>query len=214
MLRWIQSVLPREEGFYDLFEAHAATLTDAAGVLRLLLDGGDRVPEYCRQVAAYEHQADLVTRDVMLAVRRTFITPFDRSDIRALTTAMDDAIDQMHKTAKTITLFDVRRFEPIMATMGDIIVQTAAVTAEALPLLRSMRTNAARLNVLTERITQLEEQSDNLYDEGMRALFDGPGRDDWKAFVVGREIYEHLEKVVDRFEDVADQISGVLIEHL
>lgn len=214
MLNWIQNVLPKEEVFYDLFEAHSATLTDAADALRLLLNGGDQVPEYCRQVAAFEHQADLVTRDVMLAVRRTFITPFDRGDIRALITAMDDAIDQMHKTAKAITLFDVRQFEPAMATLGDIIVQTAAVTAEALPLLRSMRANAARLNVLTEQITQLEEQSDNLYDEGMRALFHGPGQSDWKAFIVGREIYEHLEKVVDRFEDVADQISGVLIEHL
>jgi predicted phosphate transport protein (TIGR00153 family) len=215
MLRWFQALMPREERFFDLFEAHARTLCAGARSLRSLLqDGGDQVPERCIEIAREEAEADAVTREVLLAVRRTFITPFDRADIRDLISSMDDAIDQMHKTAKAITLFEQRRFEPHMATLGDVIVKTADLTAEAVPLLREMRTNAARLNAITEEVTRLEEDSDDLYDKGMAALFRGPARTDAMAFIVGSEIYDHLEKVVDRFEDVANRISGVLIEHL
>jgi predicted phosphate transport protein (TIGR00153 family) len=214
MLNWFQALLPKEAKFFDMFEAHAVTVCAGAAALRRVLDGGEQVPEHCAAVARHEDEADQVTREVLLAVRRTFITPFDRSDIRDLITSMDDAIDQMHKTAKAITLFEVRAFEPSMVEMGEIIVRATALTAEATPLLRSLRKNARRLNAITDEVTRLEEQSDQLYDAGMAALFRGPGRKDAMAFLVGGEIYGHLEKVVDRLEDVANRISAVLIEHL
>lgn len=215
MLRWFQALMPREEAFFDLFEQHAQTLCAGARALRdLLQDGGADVPARCADIARHESEADAITREVMLAVRRTFITPFDRADIRDLISSMDDAIDQMHKTAKAITLFDQRQFAPHMATLGEVIVKTADLTAEAVPLLRELRANATRLNSITEEVTRLEEDSDQLYDKGMAELFQGPARSDPMAFIVGSEIYDHLEKVVDRFEDVANRISGVLIEHL
>jgi predicted phosphate transport protein (TIGR00153 family) len=215
MLRWFQALMPREERFFDLFESHAKTLCGGARALRdLLSEGGDGVPGWCADIARHESEADDIARDVLLAVRRTFITPFDRGDIRDLISSMDDAIDQMHKTAKAITLFEQRRFEPHMVTLGEVIVKTADLTAEAVPLLREMRGNAARLNTITEEVRRLEEDSDDLYDKGMVELYRGPARVDAMAFIVGSEIYDHLEKVVDRFEDVANRISGVLIEHL
>jgi predicted phosphate transport protein (TIGR00153 family) len=214
MLSWFQALLPKEARFFDLFEAHGRTLCAGARALRSLLDGGDAVPDFCAQVASHEAEADEITRQVMLLVRQTFITPFDRSDIIDLTSSMDDAIDQMHKTAKAVTLFDQRSFQPDMVRLGDIIVRTADLTFEAVPLLRAMRTNAERLNGLTEQVTKLEEESDHLYDAGVSALFHGPAKADPMAYIVGAEIYDHLEKVVDRFEDVANRISGVLIEHL
>src|SRR4051794_40709304 len=118
MLSWFQALLPREQKFFDLFEAHAATLKAGAASLRSLLNGGEGVPLYCAEVARYEDDADHITREVLLAVRRTFITPFDRSDIRELISSMDDAIDQMHKTAKAIILFDQRSFQPDMVRLG------------------------------------------------------------------------------------------------
>lgn len=214
MISWLSALMPKEGGFFDLFERHAETLCSGARSLQQLLQGGDAVADHCAAIAHQEHAADDITREVLLAVRRTFITPFDRSDIRDLITSMDDAIDQMHKTAKVITLFEVRSFEPDMIAMGQVIVETADLTRQAVPLLRSLRANATRLNALTEEIVDLEERSDQLYDVGMTALFKGPARADAMNFIIGSEIYDHLEKVADRFEDVADQISGVLIEHL
>ena len=214
MLSWFQALMPKEARFFDLFEAHAKTLCAGAGALRRLLDGGPAVPDLCAEVARHENDADQITREAMLAVRRTFITPFDRSDIIDLISSMDDAIDQMHKTAKAITLFEQRQFHPHMVLMGDLIVEAANQTSQAVPLLRSMRANAARLNQIAEEVTRLEDQSDRLYDDGIGALYRGPAKKDPMAYIVGAEIYDHLEKVVDRFEDVANRISGVLIEHL
>ncbi len=155
-----------------------------------------------------------MAREVMLAVRRSFITPFDRSDIHALISSMDDAIDQMHKTAKAITLYEVRAFAPDMQALGDIIVRMAGLTAEATPMLRNLRANSSKLNALSEQIATLEEESDQLHDAGLATLFKATPKDDALSFIIGAEIYEHLEKVADRFEDVANRMSSVLIEHL
>ena len=214
MMGWFQALLPKENRFFELFDAHARTLCAGAQSLNRLLEGGAAVPEHCAAVAAHEAEADDITREVMLLVRRTFITPFDRSDIIDLITSMDDAIDQMHKTSKVVTLFEQRSFQPDMQKMGGVIVQTAELTARAVPLLRTLRSNAADLNRITEQVTRLEEESDQLYDAGITALYRGPAKTDAMAYIIGAEIYDHLEKVVDRFEDVANRISGVLIEHL
>jgi predicted phosphate transport protein (TIGR00153 family) len=214
MLSWFQALLPKEEGFFDLFEAHSLTLCAGSRALQKLLQGGDEIAVHVAEIARYEEEADAVAHQVLLAVRRTFITPFDRSDIRSLIGSMDDAIDQMNKTAKAVTLFDQRVFEPKMVELGDLIVQTADLTAKAVPLLRSMRRSAKDLNAIAEEVAKLEERSDVLCDQGKAALFHGQGRTDPMAFIAGSEIYDNLEKVVDRFEDVANEISGVLIEQL
>ncbi|HEY0649036.1 MAG TPA: DUF47 domain-containing protein [Phenylobacterium sp.] len=213
-VNWFQALMPKEGRFFDLFESHAATLTDGARSLHRLLEGGPDTPIHAKAVADHENKADDITREVMLLVRRTFITPFDRADIIDLVTSMDDAIDQMHKTAKVTGLFEQRVFQPDMVRLGDVIVRTADLTAQAVPLLRAMKSNAARLNSITEEVTKLEEESDHLYDAGIAALYREVGKTDPMAYIVGAEIYDHLEKVVDRFEDVANRISGVLIEHL
>jgi predicted phosphate transport protein (TIGR00153 family) len=214
MMGWFQALLPKENRFFDLFEAHGRTLCAGAQALQRMLEGGPDVAEHCAAVARHEEEADGIIREVMQLVRRTFITPFDRSDIIDLITSMDDAIDQMHKTAKVVTLFEQRAFQPDMQRLGAVIVQSADLISEAVPLLRAMRGNAARLNKIAEQVTQLEEESDHLYDAGVAALYRGPGKKDPMAYIIGAEIYDHLEKVVDRFEDVANRISGVLIEHL
>lgn len=218
MLGWFQALLPKEDNFFRLFDAHAATLIKGAEALRKALDGGDETAHWCQRIVDHEHEADAVAREVLFAVRRSFITPFDRSDIRGLTNSLDDSIDQMQKTAKVITLYEMRDFAPHMRQLGDIAVEAAGLTVEAVALLPAMRKNHGRLNELTEQIARLESDSDGLYDDGMKALYQahkgGNGGGDALAFMIGGEVYDHLEKVVDRFEDVANRISGILVEHL
>ena len=120
MLRWFRAFLPREERFFDLFARHAQTVVQGADALQGMLRGGEDTPIFCQRVSQFENEADDITREVLTAVRRTFITPFDRGDIKDLITSMDDAIDQMQQTAKAIMLFEVREFEPPMREMGDI----------------------------------------------------------------------------------------------
>jgi predicted phosphate transport protein (TIGR00153 family) len=213
MMRWFQALLPREDSFFDHFVEQARLVLQGAEALRELLSGGEGVPAACEAIMHHEQAADEVARLVFLAVRKTFITPFDRSDIRALAAALDDAIDQMQKTAKSITLFEVRAFEPQMRELGDLAIQAAYLTLEATELLSDLRRNAARLNAIAEAVTRIEDRSDQVYDQGMKALFRSC-QDRPMAFIAGAEIYDHLEKVLDRFEDVSNEISGILLEHL
>lgn len=214
MLRFFQALMPREEKFFTQFNEHARTLVDGAVALRDLLEGGAGVAEACRRIVAHENQADAIARDVLLGVRRTFITPFDRGDIKELINQLDDAIDQMQKTAKAITLFEVTEFELQMRQMADIILRCAELTVEAVGLLSALQENAGRINAITEEITRLEEQADDLNDQGIKALYKKHKGGDAMGFIVGNEIYDHLEKVVDRFEDVANKISGIIIEQV
>ena len=212
MLRWFQALMPREDRFFALFNRHAATLVDGSEALASLLHGRAPVPEASAKVMEFETQADTITRDVLTLTRRTFITPFDRSDIKELVTALDDSIDQMQKTVKAILLFEVASFEPQMAEMGDIIVRSAKLTVDAVALLGSMRQQAAKLNAITEEIIHLEESADGLHNLGLKALYTKYRSGNAMDYIVGTEIFDHLEKVMDRFEDVANCISGIAIE--
>jgi hypothetical protein len=206
--------MPKEERFFALFNRHAAVLVKGAEALRVLLNGGPGVAEAARQVVTFENDADAIAREVLLLTRRSFITPFDRSDIKDLINTLDDAIDQMQKTAKAITLFEVSSFEPEMAQMGDSIILASKLVVDAVALLGSMREDSARLHAITEEIIRLEDSADSLNDSGIKALFkrhrDGNAMD----YIVGVEIYDHLEKVMDRLEDVANRIGGIVIEQV
>ena len=217
MLGWFQAIMPKEGRFFDLFEQHARIVVAGAESLRDLLKGGEQVEKCRAEILARENEADEVARQVLIAVRRTFITPFDRTDIQDLIGSLDDAIDQMNKTAKTITLFEVRSFEPQMQEMGEMSLQASKLVLEAMPLLRSIGKNAGQLNALTEQIVRIEERSDQLHDDGRKALFI-TNRDanagNTMNFTIGTEIYDHLEKVVDRLEDVANEVNALVIDHL
>jgi uncharacterized protein len=214
MLRWFQALLPREERFFDLFARHSEAVAAGAKALREMLEGGDDVPRHYKTVVDREHDADNVTREVLIAVRRTFITPFDRGGIKDLITSMDNTIDQMLKTAKTIMLFDQRTFTPQQKEMADAIVLSADLMREAMPLLSSMNTNAGRLNEISEQISKIEGRTDELHDAGLQELYRANQPSNSMAFFIGVEIYDHLEKVVDRFDDAGNEISGIVIENV
>ena len=214
MLRYFQALMPREEKFFSLFNRHARILVEGAIALRDLLEGGEGVPAACARIVAYENEADAIAREVLLGVRRSFITPFDRGDIKDLIGLLDDAIDQMQKTAKAITLFEVSQFELSMRQMADIVLRCAELTVEAVGLLGALRENSGRINAIAEEITRLEEHADELNDAGIKALYLRHNGGDAMGFIIGSEIYRHLEKVVDRFEDVANRISGIVIEQV
>lgn len=216
MLGWFKAIMPKEERFFTLFVQHATIVVAGAEALCGVLKGGDEVERYCRIVSERETDADEITRQVLTAVRRTFITPFDRTDIQDLVSSMDDAIDQMNKTAKIIMLFEVRQFEPQMQQMAAVILQASKLMLEAMPLLASMGKNAARLGAITEEIIRIEEQADHLHDAGRKALFlayrDAQGG--VMNFMIGTELYDHLESVVDRLEDVSNEINALVVDQL
>lgn len=213
IVRWFQALMPKQGRFFEHFEAHAATLVAGADSLGKLLQGGGDITSYCREIEAHEHEADEIIREVLRDVHRTFITPFDRTAITDLIGSMDDAIDQMNAAAKTISLYGVTEFDPQMRDMGGIIVEAARLTEEAVPLLRDVSRNGSRLITLTERLVKIEGHADEIHESGLKALFAEKGHADPMSFMIGREIYGKLEKVVDKFEDVANEIQGLVLDH-
>ncbi len=212
MFQWFQRLLPQKGDFFHLFEAHAATLVDAAQALQLLASDGASTETVLRTIRDREHEADDLIRRVLTDVRKTFLTPFDRGAITSLIGAMDDAIDEMLAAARAIDLYRLRELQPEMKEIVGLIAEAAAVTAEAVPLLRNLSANGGRLHKLTARIVGLEGAADELHAAGLRRAFES-AREDPLQFAVTREVFKNLEKVADAFEDVANEIDGIVIDH-
>lgn len=213
MFAWFQRLLPKTGNFFELFEAHAGTVLSAAEATARLLEGSGEPEQHVREIIEREHDADEITREVLQTVRRTFLTPFDRGAITSLIGALDDTVDEMQATAQAIDLYQVTSFAPQMRDMAALAVDAARVTAEAIPLLRDVARNGQRLHELTERLVRIEGHADTIHTDGLRQTLEDYGASDTLRFVVEREIYKHLERIVDAFEDVADEIDGIVIDH-
>ncbi len=214
MVGFLKKLMPREDKFFDLFEAHAAKSLEAAKSLAAIFQGGKTIQAHCAALMKSEDEADHLAEKSSEALRKSFITPFDRSDIKNLINDMDDAIDQMNKTAKSILLFDVKSFEPNMKIMADEAVHLATLLIEVLPLLRNLSPNEAKLHQLCGKMIAIEDESDRHHENGLKALLKTKAKKDAMAFIIGSEVYGHLEKVADKFEDVAHTIAGIVIEHV
>ena len=213
MFNWFQSLLPRSGDFFGMFEAHAATLVAAAKALGELADGHSAPEEHLAEINRREHEADDIIRQVLRTVRQTFLTPFDRGAITSLIGAMDDSIDEMQDTARAIALYDVTTFEPEMKRMVKIILEAAALTAQAVPMLRDISRNGPKIHGVTEKLVHLESDADIVHAAGLKKAYQSHSADSPMKFIVAREIYKHLERITDAFEDVANEIDGIVIDH-
>jgi uncharacterized protein len=178
-----------------------------------LVAGGPDTKSHIAEIDRQESAADDIIREVLTTVRKTFLTPFDRGAIKSLIASMDDAIDEMQSTARAVDLFDVAEFRPEMQQMVAMIVEAAQITAEVMPLLRDVSRNGGRIHELTERLVRLEGQADDARDAGLKNAYQRYSEGRAMLFIVEREIYNHLERVTDAFEDVANEIDGIVIDH-
>jgi len=214
MLQWFQRLMPRQNVFFPAFERHAAVIVKAALALREMIVDGGQLKLRFQEVLALENEADSIAHEVLLGLRTTFITPFDREDIQSLITSMDDSVDQCKRTAKAITLFEVTTFEPEMRKMADAIVECAELVQRAVRMLSDVASNAAELNDIGLQISRIEGSADDMYDRGLELLYQKVKGGDAIEFIRGSEIYKHLEDTVDSLDDVGDEIEGIVIEHV
>ncbi len=213
MFAWFQRLLPKRGDFFGMFEAHAATIVAGSNAMCRMVEGGPALSDHLREIGERENDADQVVREVLTTVRQTFLTPFDRAAIASLIGSMDDTIDEMHAAAKAADLYQVTEFDQGMKDMVAIVVDAARVTSEALPLLRDVGRNGERLHELTGRLIRMESHADDIYQHGLKSAFQTLGSNDPMGFAVKRELYKHLERIIDAFEDVAYEIDGIVIDH-
>jgi predicted phosphate transport protein (TIGR00153 family) len=214
VLSWFRRLVPQAGDFFSKFERHsAATVVAADALLKLTTGDGDR-HILLAKIREQEHAADEVIREVLTEVRQTFLTPFDRGAIIDLIVALDDTIDEIWGFASAVELYDKSDFEPDMRVMAEKIVGAVALIDECMPLMRDVVANGPKLHELTARIVATEGEVDIVHIRGLKANYARARQDgDTLQFIVTRETYKHLERIADAFEDVANQIDGIVVDH-
>jgi len=214
MFGWFQRLLPKSGDFFGMFERHAAATVAAAEALVSLARGEGKAEDHVRTIRDREHDADDIIRDMLSAVRQTFLTPFDRGAIIGLIGAMDDVIDEIQAAASAIELYEVSDFTAQQQQMADVALRATKLIAKAMPKLRDVNRNGHDLHLLTGEMVALEGEVDLLHQAGLKVNFqEQRNNSDPVTFIVSREIYKHLEKIADAFEDVANQIDSLVIDH-
>ena len=209
-------LLPKEGNFFELFNRHAGHVVEAAQAFgRLVEHYGDAAmrQQHTREVDGAERAADRVTHEVTRLVHTTFITPIDREQIHALINQMDDVADLLQDCAEAMTLYDVQHMTPEVAQLTALCMQCCERVRDAVALLPRVAEQAAADAALKfcEEIDRLESEGDRLLREAMSKLF--RQEPDVRELIKIKALYELLETVTDKCEDVANQIEGVILEN-
>ncbi len=202
--------IPREEGFFALFEESARNMVKTAQSLKQLVDTWKDVEKKVGQVTDLEHEGDEITHQIMAQLHRTFVTPFDREDIALLANTLDDVTDFIHAACDAMLLYKVNPPGRRAKELADIIVQAATEIEKAMPQLRH-RGELKQILTRCVEINRLENMADKVFRSAMAELFDDST--DLAHVIKWREIYEHMESATDRCEDVANVLEGVALKH-
>ena len=211
LLNAFRALMPRDDRFIDRFCEHSKLIVPAAEEFRALMSGDGRAEEHAREINRLEDLADQVARETILAIHRTFVTPFDRSQILDLINALDDTIDLMKDTGRRMVRYGVA-FTPEMLGMADCAVRATVELRDGMPLLGAIDKNSDRLSAMSVAVRRIEGEADELLDRGLRVLFAGDTSPGHKLTV--EKVYDLVEAVVDRCEDVVDVIDGIVVEQV
>lgn len=217
MLSLFRAMMPREERFFDHFTDHARLILVAAEALRDLVKNGDQLEMRFQRIHQAENDADKITKEIQAAVHRSFIVPFDRSDIQDLAKRMDDIIDLIQDVARHITEAGPMEYTAEMHALSDLIVRCAAILPECLPKLRDIPRHVAEMTRMTREISELESDSDKILRAAKSRLRQESGGLDapitYRQALI-REILELMEAVLDAGEDVADIVDSIIVDNV
>jgi uncharacterized protein Yka (UPF0111/DUF47 family) len=200
-------LVPTDEGFFELFQAAATNARDCADALRKLIADFNDLDEQFEQIKGFERRGDQITVDLLRRLDASFVTPYDREDIHALTEAIDDVVDDMFSAASVIQLVHENEPLPELGELADILVAMADELAALMGCLRSREGARYRL----ERIEHLEREGDAVFRRGMSRLFSG----EYEALEVikWKDVIQTLEDSLNAIEDVSDVVEGVLVKN-
>jgi len=209
-------LLPREGNFFELFNQHGERIVEGARAFMLLMENyaDPQLRErYADEVGQAERQADRITAEVNRLLHKTFITPIDREQIHSLINAMDDILDLLQDATETMSLYDVRAMTEDVLRLGDLSARCCERVQHAVSLLPKIsQPETAEAAIKTcEEIDRLESDADRVMRSAMSKLF--REEKDVRELIKLKAIYETLESISDRCEDVANLIEGVVLEN-
>lgn len=209
-------LLPREGNFFELFNEHGSYIAQGAEAFMAMVQNYDNVElreQHAREVIAAEQAADKITAEVHRLLHRTFITPLDRDQIHRLINAMDDVLDLLQDSSEVMSLYDLQHLSKDVVRLSEISVRCCSRVQHVLTLLPKLKNADVAESVLKtcEEIDQLESDADRVMRSAMSALF--REEPDTRQLIKLKAVYEHLESISDRCEDVANLVEGIVLEN-
>jgi uncharacterized protein Yka (UPF0111/DUF47 family) len=210
-MTWVGKLMPKEELFFPLFEEHAKKLEAAAKTLDHLLDSGSQTELCCDELNQIEKDANTSARRILDGVRTTFVTPFNRVDIKNLITEMDGGIHDMRKAGRAAALLSGDRLAPHMQQIGKFIVDGTGLVTKAMPLLKDIDRHAEEITDICRDISERKEACDDAVEDGLKLIKE---KNDPMAFFVQNAIYDRLEAVTDRLQAIGNGIHDIVIDQV
>lgn len=204
-MKW--SLIPREEAFFDSFVQMATEIRLAATLFQEMVEPDAPLWDRAAKINDVEHRCDALTRDVLLRLHRTFVTPIDREDIHALALALDDVADAIDDCAKLMELYRLDRVRPGVRELARILADQSSHVQKAMEALRDKRVVSGS----TAEIDRLEHESDVIYQQSIVKLFDE--EKDPIQVIKWKELYAHMEAATDRCEDIGNVLDGITVKH-
>ncbi|HYG55518.1 MAG TPA: DUF47 domain-containing protein [Burkholderiales bacterium] len=203
-------LMPREGRFFELFNAHAQRIVEGSRELALMIGTFKDLDQHAQRIDGAERAADKITHETITLLHRTFITPFDRDQIHQLITRMDDILDLIQDVAESVALYDLRSVTPEAKQLADICQMSCDRVQAAVQLLTNVKRSEAILKCC-EEIDRLESDADRVMRSALSKLF--RDENDVKQVMKLRVIYDLLESITDRCEDVANIVEGIVLEN-
>lgn len=200
-------LIPRDEGFFVLFNELAKRLKESARLLNRLLAEPDRLDHYVAAIKTVEHEADVLTHDVRARIDRSFVTPIDREDIHLLATELDDVIDLIDGTARRVAMFHIKESREPAIRLGETILKAADRIEASVAAIKQ----PAVVSEASRDIKRLEEEGDAIYQEAVGALF--LGKPDALEVMKWKEVYDTLERALDQCQGVGHVLESISLKN-
>ncbi len=207
------AISPRNDNYFVLFNKLAECVVRCSKVLAMMSAVRDeaKFEEYFAEIRRIESEADEHTKEILLSLHKTFITPFDRREIRELAKALDDIIDFMEDIPQSAEIFGHLSFTPEMVALAQILLRASEKVRDAVSMLSDMK-HADRLLRACEEISLIEGEGDHVMRSGMQRLF--AEESDARTIIRSKKLYELFEEAIDSCQDVSDVIHGVVLERI
>jgi uncharacterized protein len=211
--RLMSAITPRSDNYFELFNKLAESAVTGSKVLATMTAVNDagKFEEHFAEIRRIESQADEYTKEILISLHKTYITPFDRREIRELAMALDDIIDYMEAIPQSAKIYGSSNFTPEMVALGQILLRASEKVRDAVVMLSDMK-NAEQILRTCEEISSIEGEADHVMRAGMKRLF--AEESDARTLIRSKELYDLFEEAVDSCEDVADVIHGVVLERI
>jgi len=202
------SFMPRESGFFDLFEQASQNVVEAGQCLKNLMMSFNEPQKQIQHIKDLEHKGDGLTHDIVFKLNKTFITPLDREDIHELASALDDILDEIDAVAELFLVFKIQRPTPTALRLSEILHESVLEVGKGIYLLRQKKWDMKECGI---RVNTLENEADRVLREAISKLFEE--EDDPKTVMKWKEIYENFEKGTDSCEDVLNVLERIALKH-